>query len=106
MQYLITGKLARADEVLRLPHEEFVQLIKSRIAPTLQMLVGENSHGKVIGGGMPAGGRDFVMIVDLKGHDSHRCVRQFLWALPLFPYYDWDVTPLESFQEMAQAVQG
>jgi hypothetical protein len=104
MVYLITGKLARA-EILRLPHEEYVALMKTKIAPSLQMLVSDTPNGKVIGGGVLAGSRDVAMIVDLHAHDSHRCVRQFLASLPIFEYYEWQSTPLETFAEMALAFQ-
>ncbi len=102
MQYLIRGRLLRAQEILRLPHEEYVQLIASKIVPALKMLVGENAHGKVLGGGAPAGSRDIVMILDLRATDSHRCVRQFLTSLPMFEYYEWEAVPLETLEEMAK----
>ena len=98
MHYLIVGKLSRKD-LLHLPHAEFVQGIQTKVVPSLQALLQETSAGKVLAGGLPAGGRDLVMIVDLKGRDSHGCVRSFLASLPLFEFYDWETTPLETFEE-------
>ena len=99
--YLITSKLVRKD-ILALSHEEYVQFVASKVVPTLRMLVGEAPGARVLAGGAPAGSRDFLMIVDLQG-DSHRAVRQFLASLPLFEYYEWQTTPLETFEEMARA---
>ena len=102
MRYLIRGKLTPGQDLFRLPHDEFVQLIQTRVIPSMRLLVSENPHGKVLAGGVPAGGRDVVMIVDFRGEDSHRPARRFLTALPIFEYYDWEVTPLETFEEWIQ----
>jgi hypothetical protein len=103
MQYLISGKLLRPEAVINMPHEEFVQLIKSMMVPTLKALLADNTHGRVLGGGFRAGSRDLVMVVDLRGQDSHRCVHEFLVSLPAFPYFQWEAAPLVTF---AEAVQG
>lgn len=105
MVYLITGTLMRP-EVLHLGHEEWIKFVGEKVAPSLAMLCRETPHGKVLGGGAPAGGRDVVMIVELNNGNSHRCVRQFLASLPLFEYYQWQTTPLETFEEMSRAFGG
>ena len=69
----------------------------------LKMLDGEFPHGRVLAGGIPAGQQGVVMIVDLHAHDSHGCVRHFLTSLPIFSYYDWEVTPLETYTELLQS---
>src|SRR5713226_5335296 len=104
MRYHFKGKLINRD-LVRLTHEEFVHLIQSKFAPTLRALISENTHGKVLAGGVPAGGRDIVMIVDLKNAESHAVVRQFLASLPIFDYYEWEIIPLETFEEMEKRMQ-
>jgi len=104
MRYHIRGKLIASD-LVRLPHEEFVHLIQSKFAPTLRALNSDATHGKVLAGGVPAGGRDIVMIVDLKNAESHTAVRQFLVSLPIFDYYEWETTPLETFEELEKRMQ-
>jgi hypothetical protein len=101
MIYHITGKLVRHD-ILTLPHEAYVELMQSKLVPMLRILTNPPPTVRVLAGGAPAGGRDFIMIVDLQG-DSHRAVRQFLASLPLFEYYEWQTIPLESIDEMARA---
>jgi hypothetical protein len=66
------------------------------------MMVEQNPHGKVLAGGLPAGSRDVVLIADLRGQDSHRIVRQFLLSLPVYDYFEWQVTPLETFEELVK----
>jgi hypothetical protein len=99
MQYLITGNLARK-EVLGMAHADFVKVVQSAVAPTLSMLAEANPDRKVLAGGLPAGSRDVVMIVDLRSEGSHHCVREFLMSLPIFEYFDWHATPLETFEEI------
>ncbi len=105
MRYHITGKLIAGD-LLRRPHEEFVQFVQSRLAPSLKALVSDTTHGRVLAGGVPAGGRNVVMIVDLKNEASHAAVRQFLVSLPIFDYYDWEAVPLETFEELDKRAGG
>lgn len=101
MVYQIIGTLLRQD-ILRLPHEEYVQLMASKLVPTLRILTAQTPGTRVLAGGVPAGNRNMVMIVDLQG-DSHRAVRHFLASLPLFEYYEWHTIPLETFEEMDRA---
>src|SRR5690242_15920536 len=103
MHYLITGKLARGRDVLGMSHDDFIQFVRSKVAPSLKMVVGQSPHGKILAGGMPAGGRDVVLIADLRAQDSHRIVRQFLVSLPIYDYYEWQVTPLETFEELVKS---
>ena len=101
MRYHIRGKFL-AHDLVRLPHEEFVRLIQSKIVPTVRALLSDTTHGKVLAGGIPAGGRDLVMIVDLKNAASHAAVREFLVSLPIDPFYEWEVIPLETLEELDQ----
>lgn len=104
MQYLIVGRLLRP-ELLTLPHTEFVELIHTKMLPALKQLVSGSTFGKMLAGGMTAGGQTMNLIVDLEANGSHRCVRHFLDELPIFPYYAWEVTPLEPFAEMLEPFQ-
>jgi hypothetical protein len=106
MQYQITGKMIQSAEILRLSHEDFIRQIQSRVLPSLRLLLESNVHGRLLAGGMPAGSRDLTMIVDLKADASHLVVREFLVSLPIFDYYDWQVTPLVTFEEMVKQIRG
>ena len=99
MQYLIRGSMVGLKELRNQNHQEFLTTFRSFFVPALQVLTGEISQGRVLGGGTPAGGNDVVLLVDLKG-DSHHMVRQFLVSLPFFDFYEWEATPLESFEEL------
>jgi hypothetical protein len=99
--YLVSGTL-RARELLSKPHEEFVQFVQKTIVPSLQLLVQFRSEGTLLAGGVRASTQDVVMVLSLPGAESHLVVRRLLTQLPMFPYYDWQVTPLESFEEWAR----
>jgi hypothetical protein len=101
MRYQITGRFI-APDLMRLPREEFIKLLHSKLVPSLRVLANPNPHGEVLAGGFIAGSRDLVLTVDLKAHGSHRIVRDFLSSLPIIDYYEWQVTPLESFEEALQ----
>lgn len=101
MRYFIRGKLARTQEILAMKHEEFLDLLRSKVGPSIKMLLAkDNPHGTVLCGGTPAGGKDVLLMVDLSGRDSHAPVRRFLMSLPIFDYYEWEATPLESLEEL------
>lgn len=97
MLYLVSGELHNYG-LLNLPHEEFVQLIRKVFAPSLELIVQQQAAGKLVAGGIPAASQRLIFVLDLKA-ESQLAVRQFLNGLPIFPYYRWEVTPLESFQE-------
>ena len=105
VQYLIKGKLI-APDLLRLPHAEFIQIVRAKFVPALKLLVEGSAAGKVLAGGLPAGSREFVLVADLPDQNTHRVVRQFLQSLPIVELYDWQVTPLETLAECLQAFEG
>ena len=89
-----------------MPHEEFVLLVKTKVAPTFKLLHEAIQEGKVLAGGIPAGSRDWVLVVDLPNQNTHRVVRQFLQSLPIFELYDWQATPLETIAEGFELFEG
>ena len=98
MLYLVSGELHNY-ELLNAPHEQFVQLMRRIIVPSLELIVQQQEAGKIVAGGVPAGSQKLVFILDLPMVESHLAVRHLLHGLPLFGYYRWEVTPLESFRE-------
>ncbi len=105
MQYLIRGSMIGLADLRNQNHDEFVKTFRSYFVPALQVLNGEIPQGRILGGGTPAGGKDVVLLVDLAG-DSHHIVRQFLVSLPFFEFYEWEATPLESFEELLESFAG
>lgn len=105
MLYLVTGKLATR-ELLTGPHEETVQVFQNRILPSISLLLELQAAGQVLAGGVPAGTREVVFILRLAAGESHLSIRRLLYRLPVFPHYEWDVTPLESFDEWLTLLKG
>jgi hypothetical protein len=103
MLYLVSGSLS-ARELLHRPHEEFVELLKKTVAPSLQLLIQFQCEGTLLAGGFRASSRDLVFILSLPHAESHLMVRNLLVQLPVFGLYEWQVTPLESFKELASEI--
>src|SRR5262249_2900445 len=101
MLYLVSGTL-RTRELLSRPHEEFVQFVQKTVVPSLQLLIQFRSEGKLLAGGVRASSQDLVFVLHLPDAESHIVVRHLLLQLPIFHHYDWQVTPLESFEEWAR----
>ena len=104
MLYLVSGDLYN-HALLSAPHEDFVQMVRKVFAPSLELIVQHQEQGKIVAGGVPAGSQRVIFILDLPKAESHLAVRHFLNGLPIFGYYRWEVTPLESFDEWLSNVK-
>lgn len=104
MLYFVSGKL-RSGQLMQAPHEEFVQMTKRLIQPSLEMLLEMQQKGEVLAGGVPAASQAVMFILRLSGASSHLAVRQRLFQLPIFNLFEWTVTPLESFEEWRSLVK-
>jgi hypothetical protein len=72
--------------------EEAITLLDNFVSPSFEMFMKWEREGKVVGG-VPAGDRAIVMIVEAESnHDVDRMLR----SLPLWPLVQWKVIPLES----------
>jgi hypothetical protein len=88
--------------LLSRPHEEFVQFMMKTVVPSLQLLTQFQSEGALLAGGVRASSQDLVIVLSLPPAESHMVVRNLLTQLPIFTHYDWQVTPLEPFEEWAR----
>ena len=64
------------------------------VAASVEMLSGLLASGKIVAGGVPAGQKRHVFIVDAESNDE---VVELLHSLPLWIVHQWKVTPLESW---------
>ena len=78
--------------------EHIVSLAKQEVIPTMEALAKLRQDGKILAGGLPAGDRALVFIVDAASNDE---VTSLLQGLPLWSRHIWDVTPLESWEHHA-----
>lgn len=98
MRYLVTGKLYNTVAIRQTPREEYLVQLQQRIIPTLQELLAHKGKGTVLGGGViPLD--TLIFIVDIPDQ-SMVAVRSFLWGLPAFELFDWDIKPMETFEEI------
>ncbi|NNE83064.1 MAG: hypothetical protein HKN28_03750 [Alphaproteobacteria bacterium] len=64
------------------------------VSATLEMLNGLHADGKIVAGGVPAGQKRHVFIVDAGSNDE---VTELVQSLPLWMAHKWEITPLESW---------
>jgi hypothetical protein len=98
MLYLVTGKLVNREPMSK-PHEEFVEFLRDAIRPSLTLLEQFRSEGLLLAGGVRAGAQSLVFILEMPPAQSHIEVRRLLLQLRVFANFEWDVAPLESFQD-------
>ena len=103
MLYLVSGTMHSRDLLSR-PHEEFIEVVKGKVAPSLKLIEQFQKEGMLLAGGIPAGSQDLVFILNLPVGETHFAVRRLLLQLPIFPFYQWQVKPLETFEEWSSLV--
>jgi len=76
--------------------EQAIELLDKLVVPSLEKLAKE---GRIRAGGLLVGARAGVFVVAAKSHDE---VTEFVRALPAWGFWNWKVTPLESFAHRAE----
>ena len=94
MRYLVTGE--QSIEIGLLPPQQMAQLLEWVILPTVEVAVKLEADKKIAAGGLFAGGRNGVMIVEAASHEE---LEQLLMSLPAWGLFKWNVTPLVSFKD-------
>jgi hypothetical protein len=90
MLYLITGEWIE-DPTVSL--QEYATLWDQMIRPSLEALSNMADEKKT--GGVFAGQREGVLILDVSSHEE---VGRFLASLPFWSRLKWNVTPLQSYR--------
>lgn len=75
------------------PPEQKAGLLET-VSATLEMLNGLLADGTITAGGVPAGQKRHVFIVDAASNDE---VTELVQRLPLWMAHRWEITPLESW---------
>ena len=79
--------------------EQEVGVLESLVLPTFERLIELEEEGRLVAGGLRAGSRSFVFILEAASNDEvDRVVRE----LPLWGSVKWDVTPLQSLKGRAE----
>lgn len=75
------------------PPDQMAGLLET-VSATVEMLNGLLADGKIVAGGVPAGQKRHVFIVDAESNDE---VTELVQSLPLWMAHQWEITPLESW---------
>lgn len=75
------------------PPDQMAGLLET-VSSSLEMLNGLLADGKIVAGGVPAGQKKHVFIVEAASNDE---VTELVQNLPLWMAHQWEITPLESW---------
>ena len=89
MKYLVTGSQGPGFA----SPEEAVRILENIVLPSFDALMKLEAEKKITGG-LPAGERTFVFIVEASTNDE---VDRLVRDLPVWGAMKWKVTPLQSF---------
>jgi hypothetical protein len=76
--------------------EDAADMLNHMIVPNFKMLIEWEKKKKISGGGVPVGDRALVFIAEAKSNDE---LDKMLRQLPVWGVLDWDVSPLQTFQQ-------
>ncbi len=100
MKYLVRMDLIDPGPLLS--PQQVAGILENLVVPSFQALVKLEKDGKILAGGLEAGARSGVFIVDAPSHDE---LSRLLESLPFWGIIKWQVTPLESFEHRIEGVQ-
>ncbi|MHC4256692.1 MAG: muconolactone Delta-isomerase family protein, partial [Planctomycetota bacterium] len=99
MQYLVNFETM---EIGTLPPQQVAQILENRFLPSVEIIKKQKAEGKILAGGIEAGGKGGVVIVEV---DSNEELSQLLTELPNWGLLNITVTPLESFEFRASVLR-
>lgn len=73
--------------------DEVIAVLENGILPTFAALADLQKRGKIVAGGLPAGSRTLILIMEAESHDE---VDRLLRDLPAWGVFSWTVKPLQS----------
>jgi len=95
MLYLVTMETI---ETGLLPPQQMVQLVEQLVIPSLEALAKLEAEKKILAGGAFAGARSGVIIIEAASNEE---LGRLLKGLPFWGLMKIDVTPLQSFEDLA-----
>jgi muconolactone delta-isomerase len=83
------------------PPDQMAGLLET-VSASLEMLNGLLADGKIVAGGVPAGQKRHVFIVDAGSNEE---VTELVQSLPLWMAHKWEITPLETWAHHLEHVR-
>ncbi len=97
MLYLVKGEYI--DPGVLLPAEQLPGIVQNLVIPSMEAMAQLEKENKIRAGGIYAGARAGVCIIEAESNDE---VSRLLQNLPFWGLLKWDVTPLQSFGDRAE----
>ena len=83
------------------PPDQLGDLVDT-VSASLEVLNGLLGGGKIVAGGVPAGQKKHVFIVEASSNDE---VTEIVHSLPFWMAHQWEITPLESWSSHIEFLQ-
>lgn len=96
MQYLVTMEFVEPGPLFSA--QQLGQMVEQTILPSFDLLAGMMVEGKVVAGGLPAGSRTAIFIVEAASHDE---LDQIVEGIPFWAVMKTTVVPMQSFAKRA-----
>ncbi|QQS48220.1 MAG: hypothetical protein IPM66_06150 [Acidobacteriota bacterium] len=96
MQYLVTMEFVEPGPLFSA--QQLGRMVEQMVLPSFELLAGLMVEGKVVAGGIPAGTRTAMFIVEAASHDE---LDQIVEGIPFWAVMKTTVTPLQSFAKRA-----
>jgi hypothetical protein len=97
MRYLITMESVATDALLS--PQQNARLLEQAVIPTLEACAKLEAEQKIVAGGVAAGARNVMLIVEAASNED---LNQLVQSLPAWGALKVAVTPLQSFTEQAE----
>ncbi len=94
MIYLVTMESVETGEMH--PPQQAIQFVEQMVIPSLEALAKMEAEKKILAGGIVAGARAAVFIVQASSNEE---LSRLLQSLPIWGIVKVDVTPLQSFKD-------
>jgi len=96
MRYLVTAEYVEPGPLL--PPQQVAQLVEKLVIPSFEAMAKLEDEKKILGGGVHAGARAGVFVLDVASHDEANRVLQ---SLPFWGVLRWTLVPLQGFRARA-----
>ena len=94
MQYLVTMEFVEPGPLMT--PQQLAPVAANQAVPTLETCIKLQAEGKILAGGIVAGGRSYVFIADVANNDE---LDQMLQSMPAWLITKADVVPLQDFDK-------
>jgi len=95
-RFLVHGKFVDPGPLLT--PDRSLEMSRTQVLPSQQLLADWEADGTIVAGGVYAGAREIVFLVDVSSNDE---LSALISSIPFWSLLTWDVQPLQLFKTRA-----